>query len=433
MAASEHARRAVQRLRSDSIASESVWGLVFELVTLVGTILSFTLLGRTLGAAGYGGYASLYAIVGPLVTLASAGVVLAVLQHIVRDREPIAETARSCLTITILLGSALTVVGAGAAAFIIEGLTAIAILSILLTEFVTAPIVQVSASTVQAVTGFTDSVKLRLQLVIGRTVILVVLFASDALTVGSLGVAMLAFSAVLALRSLRQVGARYGFRFVPVRMHVRHLKTNGLYSAAISASALNNDGDKLVMAANRLVVDTGLYAAAYRVVSFGMIPITSLVAVSHRRFLEHEEGVRGQHLRRSLKFGAVGGGFGLLFGIGLFLGAPLLPLLMGDQFEGSVPMVRWLSPTVMLRALAMFSLNGLMGLNRVALRTVLIVINAVVAMALYIVLIPRYGWEGAAIGTLISELLVTTSTWWVLVACQRADDRALDTRLSVPS
>jgi O-antigen/teichoic acid export membrane protein len=419
-------RAQIDRLRGGGLAAESAWGLVLELVTLVGTVLSFTLLGRSLGAAGYGGYASLYAIVGPLVTLAASGVVLALLQHVVRDGEPLAATARSCLSLSLAVGFPLTLIGSGVAALVVESLTGLAILSILLTEFVAAPLVQVAAGTVQAETGFIGAAKIRLLLVIGRIVLLVVLFVTDRLTVASFGVTMLVFSSVLGVASLRNVGRRYGFRFVPGRVRLRHLKTNALYSTAISASALNSDGDKLVLAANRLVVDTGLYAAAYRIVSFGLVPIGSVVNASHREFLVNEEGVRGQHLRRAMRFGIGSGAYGLAFGIILFFAAPLLPALIGEEFEGSVPMVRWLSPTVLMRAVGIFGLNGLMGLSRVGLRTTLIVANAVVAMAIYIVLVPRYGWEGAAIGTLISETIAVTSTWAALVLCQRQADRALD-------
>ena len=376
MALRARLRALIVRLRGSGLAAESAWGLVLELATLVGMVLSFTLLGRSLGPAGYGGYASLYAIVGPLVTLAASGVVLALLQHVVRDLEPLAQTARSCLTLTLVLGVLLTVVGGGIASLVVESLTAVAITTILLTEFVTSPMVHVAATTVQAATGFTGAAKIRLVLVVARAMVLVALFLANSLTVATLGVCMLLVSGVLAIVSLHQVGGQYGFAFTPGRVHVSHLKTNLLYSSAISASSLNNDGDKLVMAANGLVVDTGLYAAAYRIVSFGMIPIGSLVAVSHRRFLEHEEGVRGQHLARSLRFGAVSGGYGLVFGSRCSSPPPCCRWCWVPDFEGSVVMVRWLTPTVMMRSLAIFSLNGLMGLGRVGLRSVIVIVNA---------------------------------------------------------
>lgn len=420
----------VGRLRSSELAAESTWGLALEIVSLLNSLVAFTLLGRTLGAAGYGGYASLYALVGPLVTLAASGVVLALLQHVVRDGEPIGETARSCLTLSLLLGLGLTVIGGGIAAAVVEGLTVIAITSILLTEFVTSPVIQVSASTLQAGTGFTPAAKLRIVQVSGRIVIVIALFVADSLTIATLGVTNLVFTGVIGAASLGPVGRRYGFRFLPGAVRLRHLKTNALYSTAISASALNTDGDKIVLAANKLVVDTGLYSAAYRIVSFGLVPIGSLTQVSHRYFLEHDENVKGQHLRLSWRFGKIAGAYGVLFGIGLFIGAPLLPYLLGDEFEGSVSMARWLAPTAAMRALGIFAINGLMGLGKTGFRTVLIVVNAALATVGYVILVPLYGWEGAAIGTLASEALAMISGWWALFHYQRKHDQAVDDRLA---
>ena len=72
-------RELLRRIRSGGMAAESAWALILELASLFGLVLSFTLLGRTLGPDGYGGYASLYAVISPLVTLAASGVTLALL------------------------------------------------------------------------------------------------------------------------------------------------------------------------------------------------------------------------------------------------------------------------------------------------------------------------------------------------------------------
>lgn len=419
------AQRLLQRIRGDGAAGESVWGLVIEVVTLFGTILSFTFLGRSLGAAGYGGYASLYAIVGPLVTLAASGVTLALLQHIVREREELPATARSCLTLSLALGAGLTVIGMAAALAIVDTVPVVGMFAILATEFVTMPVVHVAATTVQARSGFSSAARLKLVMLVARVVVLVVLFGAGSLTITSLGLTMLAVSLVVGIAMLRLVGRRYDFTFVPGRVRRAHLRTNVVYSAGISADSIGNEGDKLVLAANGLVVDTGLYAAAYRVVQMGLIPVGAVIQATHARFLQHEEGVPRQHLDRALRYSIPGVVYGIAFAVGVSLVAPLLPIVLGDEFEGSVQMVRWLSPIVLLRAVGAVSINGLMGLGKVGLRTVLIAANAAIAVVLYIVLIPRYRWEGAAAATVVSEALSVLMTWSALWVCQRKADRAL--------
>lgn len=416
---------ALEKLKRSGLAGESSWGLALEVSTLFGTILSFMLLGRSLGPEGYGGYASLYAIVGPLVTLAASGVTLSLLQHVMRDGEPLEQTARSCLTLGLGLGLLLTGVGFGLALWIIDTLSVPAILSILLTEFVTMPALNLAAATVQATTGFGGAARIRIFVMVARIVVLVALFSADTLTVESFGLSMLAISSIAGVFFLNVVGREHGFTFAPGRIQWPHVKSNLSYSGGISADALGNDGDKLVLAANQLVVETGLYSAAYRVVQMGLIPVGSVIQATHGRFLQHEEGLEGQHLHRALRFAAAGAVYGIAFALGIILFAPLLPIVLGDDFEGSIQMVRWLSPLVLLRAVGSCSINGLMGLSRVTMRTILLAVNAAMAMALYVVLIPIYGWKGAVAGTLIGELTSVLMTWGALIHYQRIADRSL--------
>lgn len=293
----------VARLREGGQASEGAWGLVFEVTSMLGTLLAFTLLGRSLGAEGYGQYASLYAIAGPFITLAGAGVTLALLQHVVRDGEPLSVTARSCLSITLALGALLTAAGTVAALQVIDSLAVVAIVTILLIEFLTTPLVNLAASVRQTET-YAGAVRIRILLVLGRAVILVVLFLAGQLTVASLGITQLIWSATLAWMVLRVVGAQYGFRLAPGRVHRRHLKSNVVFSTAITADGIANEGDKVVLAGSGFSVDTGLYAAAYRIVALGSVPVGALVNSSHKRFLENQEGRRREHLDLALRYSA---------------------------------------------------------------------------------------------------------------------------------
>lgn len=420
------ATKVSDRLGGGDIGAESAWSFLLELTTLAGTVLSFTLLGKSLGPAGYGAYASLYALIGPFVTLAASGSTLALLQHIVRDREHVATASRSCLSISLLLGMLLVPACGLAAGHFVKGLTWVAIVAILATEFLTAPVVQLAATTVQGGRGFIPAAKIKLVLVGLRAVVLITLFALDELTVAALGVASLAMSAALGMTLLVRVGTQFQFTYLPGRMYPRHLRSNLAYSLGISAFSFQNDGDKTVLAANGFKTDTGLYAAAYRIAQMGMLPMSSLVNATHQRFLHHEEGLKGQHLKRALSFTWVTALYGVVFIGGVMVVAPVLPLIIGDDFRGSVNMLRWLSPLVLLRTLSTFPLNGLMGLGHTVLRTSIIICTAILSMGLYVWLIPEFGWKGAVAGTWVSEVLLVGGMWTALVVMQRRADRAID-------
>ncbi|MEK7426247.1 MAG: polysaccharide biosynthesis C-terminal domain-containing protein [Actinomycetota bacterium] len=411
---------------SGGLARESMWGFTYEGVALVSTIVAFTLLGRTLGPIGYGDYASLYAIVGPLGNLAASGVPLALMQHVVRDKADVESVVRSCLTLTLIFGTALTVLGVVVASLVVPTLGLSTTSAIILLEFVSLPIGSIAFTTVQSIAGYIPATQLRLIPLVIRLAIIVVLSATDRLTVASLGYVYLVVSTVMSLIALQMVANRYRFSPWPGTIRSRDAKTSMQYSLGITGMSFQNDGDKAVLAAYGYREETGLYAAAYRIVQLGLLPVGVLFGVSHQRFLQHQEGERNQHLRRSIKFAAVTASYGLVFAGFVVLIAPVLPRLVGEDFRGSVEMVRWLSPLVLLRSLALFPSNGLMGLGKTFMRSILLVVTAVVSMVLYIVLVPIMNWRGAVLGTMIGEALLAVLAWYFLLRYQRADNDRID-------
>lgn len=414
------------RFGDRNLAKDTLWSFGQEGATLVSTLVSFSLLGRSLGIEGYGHYASLYAIVAPLGTLAVSGVTLALYQHVIRQGEDLEATMRSCLSMTLGIGMFLTVVGAAIAAYVVRGLAMSAILAVLLLEFVSFPCVNIAASVVQIRDGFAAATRVRLLPTTLRIAVIVALSVSGRLTILSLGLCYLTITAMLAVILLRRTGARYAISARPGKINRRHLKSSATYSAGISGLSLQNDGDKAVLASYRFQSDTGLYSAAYRIVQLGLIPIGSVVAVTHFRFLQHEKGRKRQHLMRSLKYGAICAGYGVVFAVLVAAAGPLLTIVLGDNFKDSIPMVRLLAPLVPLRALASFPLNGLMGLGRTFARTMLLLASAALSMILYIVLIPDLRWKGAAYGTLIGEASLAVAAWAMLLHYQRKSDLIVD-------
>jgi len=79
-----------------------------------------------------------------------------------------------------------------------------------------------------------------------------------------------------------------------------------------------------------------------------------------------------------------------------------------------------------VRSLGTFAMNGLLGLGRNALRTALLVANAIASVGLYLLWIPPYSWRGADVGTLVSETLLFTASWTALYLCQRRAEQGAE-------
>ena len=415
----------VRRLRADGIARDAVWGTGMEALQLAVMLLSFTLLGKRLGPSGFGDYAAMYALIGILGGLVYSGVTLSVIQHLVQGQQELAAVLRSSLGLVLAAGTAAVVLGAAVGQVTVPGVSVLVLVSFLLAELLGTATVETLAAAVYAREGVAVAVRYRVVPLVAKFSVLLLLFAADRLTIAALGTAYLIMYPVIAVGTAVAVGRRYGTAVRPGRPSLEHLRSSGLYSVTISGLTLQNDGDKLVLSANRAGAETGLYAAAYRLVSFGMLPLRALLTASHRRFLEHDPGQRGQHVRRAVRFSAVGVAYGVLFAAGLALVAPLVTLLLGPEYADAVPMLRALALVVAVRACAEFGLNGLLGFGRVGLRTVVTLVAAATALLCYVLLIPLYGWRGAVAGTYVSELVLAGVAWSALVVQQRRHDAAL--------
>ncbi|MEZ5252193.1 MAG: polysaccharide biosynthesis C-terminal domain-containing protein [Ilumatobacteraceae bacterium] len=96
--------------------------------------------------------------------------------------------------------------------------------------------------------------------------------------------------------------------------------------------------------------------------------------------------------------------------------------MLGDDFEGTEQVIKWLSPVVVLRGVGILPLNGLIGLGRTMARTGLLVGGAVVSMGYYLWLIPGGSWRGAAQATILAECTLLAASWLVLLRAQRRAD-----------
>jgi O-antigen/teichoic acid export membrane protein len=422
--------RGFRKAGDPGLARDTGWSLAFEFTALAVTTVAFTLLGRTLGATGYGSYAALYAIVAPLGTLAASGVTLTLLQFGIREREHLESITRSCISMTMGIGLMLSVIGVLIASRVVPELDLLTTSSFFVAEFVSYPLIGICATATLVGADYPSSVRVKLQPLIARLAMIVIMFAVGGLTVRSLGVGYLILTTVLASLRLFALRRRFDVSVKPGRVSTAHFRTSAHYAGGNTGLSIQNDGDKAVLASFRFQRDTGLYSAAYRIVQMGLLPLTSFVSVTHQRFLQ-DDRVQGQQLRRATQFAAITTAFGLTFVAGIMVFAPVIPSILGHEFDDSVVMMRVLAPMVVLRGLTSFPLNGLMGLGKTGVRSLLLLTSAGVSMLLYVSLIPSLQWKGAAIGTLAGETFLAAVSWWALVHYQRkANESLADKRTS---
>jgi O-antigen/teichoic acid export membrane protein len=152
----------------------------------------------------------------------------------------------------------------------------------------------------------------------------------------------------------------------------------------------------------------------------GYMPIMALLTVTYASFFRAGKdgiGSSNAYARRLLVPAAA---YGALAGVAIFVLAPLLPSILGDDYRESVEALRWLSPMPLLAALCYLPADALTGADEQGKRTVIQLLAAAFNIMLNLVLVPAYSWRGAAWATLATLALLAASLWLTAVRLERS-------------
>ncbi len=390
--------------------SDGASGLVLEIFQLVGTFVFFALVGRGLGPTDYGSFAAMYSLIGVSLALAHIGPGLAFLQTAMGSSARSVSAHYFSIYATFIAASVAIVLATSR--FLLPRLSIWTVVLFMVAELFGTTLVQIARTLRLIVNGFRATVVLQLSLVVVKTVAVVVLYFTDSLTLRSYGVVYSISCVVIGAVAFWKVTSDLD---IPRRLgglRREHVSTTLTMSSTLLIFNLHNDGDKLTMSADGFGADLGLYAAAYRMVLLAVIPINALVASSHRTFVDPKVG---RQIRRAAKYTMATTAYTTIAALGLIVAAPFaLPLVVGDGFHGAITMTRWLAPLMIVRGFTHFPLNALMGLGHTLARLWCIVASAVVAMVLYISLVPSMSWKGAVIGSYAGDAVLAVSAWFML-------------------
>lgn len=443
-----------RHFRKGGLANDTAWGALHDVSQLIVMTATFTLLGRSLGDAGYGRYAGLYGIVGPIGGLTWSGICLCVLQRRLREGDDIATVARKVTLMSLTLGLVGLAIGTLVGAATIGGTLVVTVTAVMFAELVANGVNQVLFAMVQAEKGFAIATRLRMVVLAIRVTTVLTLFTAGRLSVdpgataaeardaashaigylaGGYSIGFLVYLAVLITTIL----PRHGIPFVLRRPDASTTKLTAQFSLPIAVGVLQQDGDKTVLNSYGYHAEAGLYAAAFRVVAMGLMPLRALEGAAFQRFLPHNENERNEHTRRAFRYSVLALGISLVIGVGIFICTPLISVILGDDFAKAEAIVPWLLPFLPLTAVSNAPSNGLLGLGKLGVRFGIYAAGAVVSLTLYITMIPLMPagepWKGAVIGTIAGEAFLTIAGWVALRHYQKRHNATLDAPPNEPS
>jgi O-antigen/teichoic acid export membrane protein len=116
----------------------------------------------------------------------------------------------------------------------------------------------------------------------------------------------------------------------------------------------------------------------------------------------------------------------LLCTLGMFVLAPLIPRIVGVGFTESILALRWLCFIPVFRSIHQMTGSALTGAGLQTYRTSSQVAAAVASLGLNVALIPRYGWLGAAWGSLLTDgVLALMNSGYLMWLCRTRESRTV--------
>jgi O-antigen/teichoic acid export membrane protein len=157
--------------------------------------------------------------------------------------------------------------------------------------------------------------------------------------------------------------------------------------------------------------DVALYAAAMRILQVAFLPVMTMLRMWYPRiFAAGAESPQALHtlFLRLLKIGmAIAAASALV----TFAVAPLLPLLIGEQFGRSVYLLQIAAPTLLLTAASYLAADVLTGSDRQYLRVSFFAVSVAVQVVVAVLLCPRMGAPGAVVAVYCSSALFAFLCW----------------------
>ena len=175
-------------------------------------------------------------------------------------------------------------------------------------------------------------------------------------------------------------------------------------------------GDAFLMSILAPARDVGIYAIAFQFVSQAFILPGFLIAAVFpilTRAIHEATGEVDNVVNRTLQALSLGSAAA---GLAVFtLAAPLIDLIAGPGFDEAVRPTRILAFSLPFLFCAPIFYSCCIAVNRQRVLVWVGLASLVLNVALNLVLIPRYTYDGAAVTTVVSEGVVFASTVWVAV------------------
>ncbi|KJH72559.1 oligosaccharide flippase family protein [Aliterella atlantica] len=400
-------------LKQNSLAKNTLWMLLAQGLRLVLQAGYFVIIARVLGPEQYGAFVGVTALISILAPFASLGSGNLLIKNVSRNKALFAEYWGNALWMIVVSGLGLfALVLLIAPATLPKTIPLALIVLVCLTDLIFARILDVAGQAFQAVLWLSKTAQLNILPQVTRIIAalaLVSLFAHPQAKTWTF--LYLISTAVSALIAVFLVHRSLGYPKLALWRIKPEIAEGFYFSIGLSAQTVYNDIDKTMLARLATLSATGIYASAYRLIDVAFVPVRSLLAAAYTKFFQHgASGITGtmSFAKRLLPLAAL---YGVGVGIALFCLAPVVPYILGSEYQDAIAALRWLAPLPLLKSLHYFAADTLTGAGFQGIRSAMQAIVAIFNVSLNLWLIPTYSWQGAAWASLASDGFLVLSLW----------------------
>ena len=427
-----------QNLMEDKLASplarNTLWALGGYGFRLVIQAAYFIIIARCLGPQQYGGFiavTALASVISPFVGLGSGNLLI---KNVARDRRLFSEYWGNGLMMTVVSGSALILfVMAVCRLALPRAIPMLVIALVCSSDLIFVKILDLAAWAFQGVERLSINAKLNVLISLIRLLgIAGLALAMSHPTVTAWSAVYLAGSVLAALIAVAWVTSSLGRPKLALHRIPREGTEGFYFSVSFSAMTIYNDIDKTMVARLATLAAAGVYGAAYRFIDVAFIPVRALLSATYPGFFRNGAGGLQGSLRYGKRMMARALPYSFFAFGAIWIGAPLVPRILGSEYASVTEALRWLAVLPVLKTVHFFLADSLTGAGHQRERTFVQVGVAVFNILVNLWVIPAYGWRGAAGSSIASDGLLALSLWLLVVYMGREEITGMHER-SQPS
>ena len=405
----------IRLFRQSLVARNASWMLAGQAFVLLSQAAYFLILARVLGSGQYGIFVGASAAIGIIGNFSALGSGMVLLRYVSADRSRFSVYWGNAICTTVFGGSIATVCIALFGSRLL-GIRAPAMLIMVAAgDCIFSKLGDCAGQAFQAVERLCPAAILSALNSLLRLSAAGILWLSLGHANATNWVfAALIVSALGAAVGIFMVSIQLGFPTFDPKLLLTSMREGFGFSVAYSTTSIYNDLDKAMLTRYGMYAANGVYSVAYKLIEISCIPIRSLHAASLPRFFQR--GTQGVQATRICAARILSRTFpyAIVAAIGLLLGAPLAPTVLGASFTKSVSALRWLCLIPVFRTLHLSSGDAITAAGHQRYRTSSQIAAALLNLGLNLLLIPSFSWKGAAWASLLTDGALAAANWMAL-------------------